>query len=104
MISRNKTKEETQNIQYISPLHPNVMVNRPLKCVVHHKICRCHSAVCFRAVCKRKSDLCVRQLHIGTGSSDLMGRRLWLILGFKSDGLDCWKLIPGHPSCSAVLK
>lgn len=40
------------------------------------------------AVCKRKSDLCMRQLHIGTGSSDQMGRLLWLILGFEPDGLD----------------
>ncbi len=46
------------------------------------------------AVCKRKSDLCMRQLHIGTGSSDQMGRQLWLILGFEPDGLDLLEIDP----------
>lgn len=59
-------------------------------------------ANCHSAVCKCKSDLCMRQLHTGIGSSNQIDRRLWLILGFVPEGLGCWKLIWSHPSRSAL--
>lgn len=82
----------------------NVMVNRPLKCVVHHMFCRCQSVLqtailqftSVNLICAYVSSISALVLLIRwTGGFDWFGVLSLMVWVVEN-------LISRHPSCSAL--